>query len=457
MNPNKNDRYYCKMAMRDVLPESRNHKSVTLIVTDLTSGTEIAKIPSRIEGGTCDFSTFNFGWSIQMSRWVLSLLIETGTETLYVKVNEPVQISQIVQDRVGGQIGSVNHKDDIISTTIEIRLSQTPLFYPSAYAYGNCSDISKVNMFERPTAIIQAFDEKTISASIAKSPFKLHVAIDLTSSNGNPRDSNSLHNMDQSKNQYLQIMRMLSDLIAFINTSEFPIYGFGYACEQQQSRCVPVGNFTKRYWPSGYVSQGSGAVIECYGKILEELIEDKSIRLSGPTNFKPVVEEVTKQSDRSDHNVLLLFTDGAECDPAQFNQHLSNVGPNINNFLSILLVVVGNDRDAMNTSRGFEKPFLQVYGPNDVRDGSFFGKVTDYLSKRSQEMSKQKMNQNTNQNTNQTTSVPSYGNTQTSTTSTTAVASVPQTVQSSAFGGRKKRGGFGNTNTNTTQVPNLTF
>ncbi len=41
----------------------------------------------------------------------------------------------------------------------------------------------------------------------------LSVAIDFTASNGKPTDIDSLHNLDQNKNEYLQALRSIGSIL----------------------------------------------------------------------------------------------------------------------------------------------------------------------------------------------------------------------------------------------------
>jgi len=41
----------------------------------------------------------------------------------------------------------------------------------------------------------------------------LNIAFDFTMSNGDPKDKNSLHNKDPNKNEYIQALRTVGDIL----------------------------------------------------------------------------------------------------------------------------------------------------------------------------------------------------------------------------------------------------
>ena len=64
-------------------------------------------------------------------------------------------------------------------------------------------------------------------------PFVMAIAIDFTMSNGPPNDPNSLHNQDPSKNEYLQALRAVGNILQYYDSDkEIPAYGFGALVSQ---------------------------------------------------------------------------------------------------------------------------------------------------------------------------------------------------------------------------------
>jgi len=56
----------------------------------------------------------------------------------------------------------------------------------------------------------------------------LNIAIDFTLSNGPPNDATSLHNRDDNRNEYLQALRAVGNILQYYDSDkEIPAYGFG--------------------------------------------------------------------------------------------------------------------------------------------------------------------------------------------------------------------------------------
>ena len=56
----------------------------------------------------------------------------------------------------------------------------------------------------------------------------LNIAIDFTLSNGPPHAPDSLHNRDPNKNEYLQALRAVGNILQYYDSDkEIPAYGFG--------------------------------------------------------------------------------------------------------------------------------------------------------------------------------------------------------------------------------------
>ena len=56
----------------------------------------------------------------------------------------------------------------------------------------------------------------------------LNIAIDFTASNGLPSNPNSLHNMNFNRNEYLQALRAVGNILQYYDSDkEIPCYGFG--------------------------------------------------------------------------------------------------------------------------------------------------------------------------------------------------------------------------------------
>ena len=96
----------------------------------------------------------------------------------------------------------------------------------------------------------------------------LSIAIDFTLSNGDPRQSSSLHYFDPQRNQYLQAIQNVGNILQFYNTDKMiNLYGFGGAIPpytNRASHCFAMNGdiFNPRV-------SGVQGVIQCYQNALQ--------------------------------------------------------------------------------------------------------------------------------------------------------------------------------------------
>ena len=65
----------------------------------------------------------------------------------------------------------------------------------------------------------------------------LTIAIDFTLSNGDPRNTNSLHYFDPNRNQYLAAIKSVGNILQFYNSDkQIQLYGFGGAVPPYNNR-----------------------------------------------------------------------------------------------------------------------------------------------------------------------------------------------------------------------------
>jgi len=137
----------------------------------------------------------------------------------------------------------------------------------------------------------------------------LAIAIDFTSSNGDPGTSGSLHSMNLATNQYAQAIRAVGDVLQeYDSDKNIPVFGFGAEIPglKSTSHCFALnGNI---FSPEVYTVNG---VLGLYTKNLMKL------RLSGPTNFAEVIRYVgdlaywhVSNGLSFNYFVLLIITDG---------------------------------------------------------------------------------------------------------------------------------------------------
>ncbi|XP_027931663.1 protein BONZAI 3-like isoform X1 [Vigna unguiculata] len=165
------------------------------------------------------------------------------------------------------------------------------------------------------------------------------VAVDFTASNGNPQHSDSLHYIDAygRLNPYQKAIIEVGEVIQVYDSDRrFPAWGFGGKMPGGTvSHCFNLnGN------PGGSEVVGVEGVMDAYANAL------RSIALSGPTLFGPVINmaaQMAAQSLSSQYNtkyyVLLIITDGVVTDLQETTNALVKASDLP---LSVLIVGVGN-------------------------------------------------------------------------------------------------------------------
>lgn len=112
---------------------------------------------------------------------------------------------------------------------------------------------------------------------------ELSLAIDFTMSNGAIHDPKTLHSSDPRRNQYLQVMQSVGNVLQYYNSSKMiNLYGYGGAfpaAPQRASHCFALnGNiFNPRV-------NGIPEAINHYQNAL------RNVNLYGPTYFSNVLE-----------------------------------------------------------------------------------------------------------------------------------------------------------------------
>ncbi|KAJ3127828.1 Copine-8 [Nowakowskiella sp. JEL0407] len=171
------------------------------------------------------------------------------------------------------------------------------------------------------------------------------VAIDFTGSNGDPRDSSSLHHIyrDGRYNDYQKAIKAVGGILeAYDKDKLCPVLGFGAVCGPRTrlvSHCFPLnGNEND---PSVFGVQG---ILDVYSEVLPRL------GLAGPTNFAPTIDLVSTQIRSSlddptynTYTFLLILTDGEISDMQETTDAivLATDLP-----LSIVIVGIGNSNFA---------------------------------------------------------------------------------------------------------------
>jgi len=100
-------------------------------------------------------------------------------------------------------------------------------------------------------------------------------AVDFTISNGQPLTQDSLHTMDEEKNEYSQALETVGKVLSsFEQDKKIPAYGFG----AQASSTDPLPYMFALESETGQVElEDMDAVVDAYWKRLED------VKLGGPT------------------------------------------------------------------------------------------------------------------------------------------------------------------------------
>ncbi|XP_060796797.1 copine-7 [Neoarius graeffei] len=165
------------------------------------------------------------------------------------------------------------------------------------------------------------------------------VAIDFTASNGDPRNSCSLHYINPYQpNEYLKALIAVGEICQdYDSDKRFSALGFG-------ARIPPnyevSHDFAINFNPDDDECEEIQGVVEAYQNCLPK------IQLYGPTNVAPIISRIGKQAagkepikDASKYHILLILTDGVVTDMADTREAIVRASYQP---LSIIIVGVGN-------------------------------------------------------------------------------------------------------------------
>ncbi|KAM6928064.1 copine-1 isoform 2-T3 [Xenentodon cancila] len=193
------------------------------------------------------------------------------------------------------------------------------------------------------------------------------VGIDFTGSNGDPRSPNSLHYMSpDGLNQYLSALWSVGQVIQDYDTDKlFPAFGFGAKLPPDFQ--AANHEFALNFNPANPHCQGIQGIVEAYRMVLPQL------RLSGPTNFSPIINHVAsitssaaQANSASQYSILLILTDGEITD---FDQTRDAIVRASGLPLSIIIVGVGPaDFKAMELLDGDDGVLRSTVGEAVARD-----------------------------------------------------------------------------------------
>ncbi|XP_027789118.2 copine-7 isoform X2 [Marmota flaviventris] len=192
------------------------------------------------------------------------------------------------------------------------------------------------------------------------------VAIDFTASNGDPRNSCSLHHIDpRQPNEYLRALVAVGEVCQdYDSDKRFSALGFG-------ARIPPKyevsHDFAINFNPEDDECEGIQGVVEAYQNCLPQ------VQLYGPTNVAPIISKVARMAaveertgEASQYYILLILTDGVVTDMADTREAIVRAShlP-----MSIIIVGVGNaDFTDMQTLDGEDGVLRSPRGEPALRD-----------------------------------------------------------------------------------------
>ena len=192
----------------------------------------------------------------------------------------------------------------------------------------------------------------------------LAVAIDFTGSNGNPRQTNSLHYLGPNLNSYEIAIQSCGNIVAYYDYDQlFPAYGFGgkFFLQHEVNHCYPLNNN-----PDNPNIQGIDGILETYRDVLGKTT------LYGPTYFHYVLNKVINDvkedvmAENMNYTILMILTDGIIDDMDDTIDSLVEAS-----YLPISVIIIGiGDADFrnMNVLDADDEPLISRNGRKADRD-----------------------------------------------------------------------------------------
>uniref|UniRef100_A0A8C9ULJ2 Copine 7 n=1 Tax=Spermophilus dauricus TaxID=99837 RepID=A0A8C9ULJ2_SPEDA len=162
------------------------------------------------------------------------------------------------------------------------------------------------------------------------------VAIDFTASNGDPRNSCSLHHIPPHQpNEYLRALVAVGEVCQdYDSDKRFSALGFG-------ARIPPKyevsHDFAINFNPEDDECEGIQGVVEAYQNCLPQ------VQLYGPTNVAPIISKVARMAaaeertgEASQYYILLILTDGVVTDMADTREAIVRAS-----HLPMSIIIVG--------------------------------------------------------------------------------------------------------------------
>ena len=203
------------------------------------------------------------------------------------------------------------------------------------------------------------------------------VAVDFTASNGDPKDTRSLHYLNPTfmENQYTIAIRSVGNIIEdYDSDKQFPALGFG-------AKIPPLNQVSHEFFlnlstQNNPYCSGVEGLLAAYRHSLQ------SVELWGPTNFSPIINHVSKfaqayQGDGKQYFVLLILTDGIITD---LDATISSIVSASNLPLSIVIIGVGNEDFSAMDALDSDGSLLRAGGRVASRDIVQFVELRKFLT-----------------------------------------------------------------------------
>ena len=200
----------------------------------------------------------------------------------------------------------------------------------------------------------------------------LTIGIDFTGSNGAYTDYRSYHYLNNGMNDYEKAIRSCGDILAYYDDDQlFPCFGFGFAFKNSNQNSLS-GKYNCFNYPINMNTDDPNIhlidnVLVEYRKFITQ------VRLSGPTNFAPMIRDLNNEvkdnlrnGKSMEYNILLILTDGQISDLYDTIDEMVEAS-----FLPISVIIVGignGDFTSMDILDADENPLFDRRGRKADRD-----------------------------------------------------------------------------------------
>ena len=199
----------------------------------------------------------------------------------------------------------------------------------------------------------------------------LTIGIDFTGSNGDYTQSNSLHYFKNGMNDYEKAIRSCGDILANYDDDQlFPVFGFGFQFSKSNNNSL--GSYSLDNYPiNNNIKDPNIKTIDNVLKEYRKFIT--TIKLFGPTNFAPMIEDLNRVVKKDlnnglimNYNILMILTDGLITDMDNTIDALVEAS-----FLPISVIIIGignGDFGNMNFLDADDNPLYDKKGRKADRD-----------------------------------------------------------------------------------------